>query len=141
MCFDVKNNFHCDSLDTKIVPPSDLLFYPFPFHKCSHFFFNPPQTNWHLHEPNFPKIYMIRSKSVVSASISSLISLQVRDMAVEALSDGAFVAPMARLAEVVSRKAETYMYVFAHHDRDHQVKQKLFQHSYFRQSRAFGVIE
>lgn len=52
--------------------------------------------------------------------------LQVRNLVVEAISDGSYLAPLMQFGEMVSSKAPTYMYVFSdgnhHHEKDKKVR-------------------
>lgn len=49
----------------------------------------------------------------------------MRNLVVEAISDGSYLAPLMQFGEMVSSQAPTYMYVFSdgnhHHDKDKKV--------------------
>ncbi|KAK4311753.1 hypothetical protein Pmani_016767 [Petrolisthes manimaculis] len=52
--------------------------------------------------------------------------VKVRDLTVEALSDGSYLAPLISFGETLSDAARAYMYVYTHHEKDRQRKGTVF---------------
>nr|XP_027228657.1 neuroligin-4, X-linked-like [Penaeus vannamei] len=73
------------------------------------------RNNYHHH---LQEIYLAITKEYTDWSNPAQHPVQVRDLTAEALSDGGFLAPLARFGETISGRADAYMYVFAHHDKD-----------------------
>ncbi|XP_064108362.1 neuroligin-1-like [Macrobrachium nipponense] len=75
------------------------------------------RNNYHHH---LQEIYLAITKEYTDWSNPSQHPVQVRDLTVEALSDGGFLAPLAQFGETISERADTFMYVFDHHEKDRQ---------------------
>ncbi|KAK7071526.1 hypothetical protein SK128_005954 [Halocaridina rubra] len=75
------------------------------------------RNNYHHH---LQEIYLAITKEYTDWGNPAQHPVQVRDLTVEAISDGGFLAPLVQFGESISERADTYMYVFDHHEKDRQ---------------------
>ncbi|XP_045611935.1 neuroligin-4, X-linked [Procambarus clarkii] len=73
-----------------------------------------------IYHHHLQEIYLAITKEYTDWGNPAQHPVQVRDLTVEALSDGGYLAPLAKFGETISGRADAYMYVFNHHEKDRQ---------------------